>query len=99
LLEEQEQVQNYNKKLILMRNSAIQCFVVYLINEKDKGSIQPELASVVQEHLTLTMTKILKFYHKSSEVSKLFELEVGDWCTSDKVCYISDSEVMPLRNI
>ena len=67
--------------------------VVYLINEKDKGSIQPELASVVQEHLTLTMTKILKFYHKSSEVSKLFELEVGDWCTSDKVCYISVPEV------
>jgi hypothetical protein len=67
--------------------------VVYLINEKDKGSIQPELASAVQEYLTLTMTKILKFYHKSSEVSKLLKLEVGDWCTSDKVCYISVSEV------
>jgi hypothetical protein len=74
--------------------------VVYLINEKDKGSIPPELASAVQEHLTLTMTKVLKFYHKSSEkslfiseVSKLFKLEVGDWCTSDRVCYISDSEV------
>jgi hypothetical protein len=39
--------------------------VVYLINEKDKGSIRPELASAVQEHLTLTMTKVLKFYHKS----------------------------------
>ena len=46
------------------------------------------------------MTKVLKFYHKSfekslfiSEVSKLFELEVGDWCTSDKVCYISVPEV------
>jgi hypothetical protein len=74
--------------------------VVYLINEKDKGSIPPELASAVQEHLTLTMTKVLKFYHKSfekslfiSEVSKLFELEVGDWCTSDRVCYISVPEV------
>jgi uncharacterized protein YutE (UPF0331/DUF86 family) len=67
--------------------------VVYLKNEKEKGSIQPELASVVQEHLTLTMTRILKFYHKSSEVSKLFELKVGDWCTSDKVCYISVPEV------
>jgi hypothetical protein len=67
--------------------------VVYLINEKDKDSIQRELASAVQEHLTLTMTNILKFYHKSSEVSKLFDLKVGDWCTSDKVCYISDLEV------
>jgi hypothetical protein len=67
--------------------------VVYLINEKEKGSIQPELASAVQEYLTLTMTRILKFYHKSSEESKLFELEVGDWCTSDKVCYISVQEV------
>jgi hypothetical protein len=67
--------------------------IVYLINEKGKGSIQPELASAVQEYLTMTMTKILKFYHKSSEESKLFELEVGDWCTSDKVCYISVSEV------
>ena len=74
--------------------------VVYLINEKDKGSIRLELASAVQEHLTLTMTKVLKFYHKSSEkslfiseVSKLFELEVGDWCTSDRVCYISVPEV------
>jgi hypothetical protein len=74
--------------------------VVYLINEKDKGSIRPELASAVQEHLTLTMTKVLKFYHKSfekslfiSEVSKLFELEVGDWCTSGGVCYISVAEV------
>jgi hypothetical protein len=28
-----------------------------------------------------------------SEVSKLFELEVGDWCTSDRVCYISVPEV------
>ena len=74
--------------------------VVYLINERNKGSIRPELASAVQEHLTLTMTKVLKFYHKSSEkslfiseVSKLFELEVGDWCNSDRVCYISVPEV------
>jgi hypothetical protein len=67
--------------------------VVYLINEKKKGLIQPELASAVQEHLTMTMTRILKFYHKSSEVSKLFELKVGDWCTPDKVCYISVPEV------
>jgi hypothetical protein len=67
--------------------------IVYLINEKEKGSIQPELASAVQEHLTLTMTKILKFYNKSSEVSKLFKLKVGDWCISGKVCYISVQEL------
>jgi hypothetical protein len=71
--------------------------VVYLINEDDKSLIQRKLASTVQEHLTLTMTKILKFYHKSSEVSKLFELKVGDWCISDKVCYISVPEVQEQR--
>ena len=71
--------------------------VVYLINEKDKVSMLPKLASAVQEHLTLTMRKALMFYHKSSisEESNLFKLEVGDWCPPDKVfvCYISDSEV------
>ena len=33
LLEEQEQVQNYNKKFILMINSAIQC-LMYLVTLK-----------------------------------------------------------------
>jgi hypothetical protein len=79
-----------NELHLLVKDDKI---VVYLINEKDKCSIRPELASAVQEYLTLTMTRILKFYHKSSEVSKLFELEVGDWCTSNKVCYISVPEV------
>jgi hypothetical protein len=70
--------------------------VVYLINENNKDSILQKHASAVQEHLTSTMTKVLKFYHKSSEKSlksKLFEVEVGDWCTSGEVCYISVTEV------
>jgi hypothetical protein len=40
------------------------------------------------------MTKVLEFYHKSFgkslstfEVSKAFELEVGEWCTSGEGCY------------
>jgi hypothetical protein len=70
--------------------------VVYLINENNKDSILQKHASAVQEHLTSTMTKVLKFYHKSSEKSlksKLSEVEVGDWCTSGEVCYISVTEV------
>ena len=62
---------------------------VYLINKVAKRFITPNIASTVQECLTLTMTKVLEFYHKSfgkslstSEVSKAFEIEVGEWCTS-----------------
>jgi hypothetical protein len=101
-------LQTRQKRMCLYHQAAIFCIdetnelhlsvkddkiVVYLINEDHKRLIQRKLASAVQEYLTLTMTKILKFYHKSSEESKLFELEVGDWCTSDKVCYISVPEV------
>jgi hypothetical protein len=46
------------------------------------------------------MTKVLEFYHKSfgkslstSEVSKAFAIEVGEWCTSGGDCYISVPEV------
>jgi hypothetical protein len=73
---------------------------VYLINKVAKRFIPPNIASTVQECLTLTMTKVLEFYHKSfgkslstSEVSKAFELEVGEWCISGGDCYISVPEV------
>jgi uncharacterized protein YutD len=55
----------------------------------------------VQECLTLTLKKVLEFYHKSfgkslstSEVSKLFEIEVGEWCDTG-ACYISVPKVKP----
>jgi serine kinase of HPr protein (carbohydrate metabolism regulator) len=70
---------------------------VYLINKDAKCFIPPNIASTVQECLTLTMTKVLEFYHKSfgkslstSEVEKAFEIEVREWCTSG---YISVPEV------
>jgi hypothetical protein len=73
---------------------------VYLINKKNKRLIPPNIASSVQECLTFTMTKVLEFYHKSfgksistSEVSKTFEIEVGEWCTSGGCCYTSVLEV------
>jgi hypothetical protein len=69
---------------------------VYLTNKSTKHYISPDIASTVQECLTLTMTKVLEFYHKSFgkslstfEVSKVFEPEVGEWCTSGEGCYIS----------
>jgi uncharacterized protein YutD len=53
----------------------------------------------VQECLTLTLKKALEFYHKSfgkslstSEVSTLFEIEIGEWCDTG-VCYISVPKV------
>jgi hypothetical protein len=73
---------------------------VYLINKKEKESIPQNLASAVQECLTLTMKKVLEFYHNrfgksqsTFEVSKAFKLEVGEWCTSGGGCYISVPEV------
>jgi hypothetical protein len=73
---------------------------VYLINKVAKRFIPPNIASTVQECLTLTMAKVLEFYHRNfgkslstSEVSKAFELEVGEWCTSGGGCYISVPEV------
>jgi hypothetical protein len=38
---------------------------VYLINTSTKYDILPDIAATVQECLTLTMTKVLEFYHKS----------------------------------
>jgi hypothetical protein len=86
---------------------------VYLINKDTKHFISPNIASTVQECLTLTMTKVLEFYHKSfgkslstSEVSKAFEIKVGEWCTSGGGgkwctsgggCYISVPEVKEKR--
>ena len=73
---------------------------VYLINKVAKHCISPNIASVVKECITSTMTKVLEFYHKSfgkslstSEVSEAFEIKVGEWCTSRGGCYISVPEV------
>jgi hypothetical protein len=69
--------------------------IIYLINKDTKRFIPPNIASTVQECLTLTLKKVLEFYHKSfgkslstSEVSTLFEIEIGEWCDTG-VCYIS----------
>jgi hypothetical protein len=73
--------------------------IIYLINKDTKRFIPPNIASTVQECLTLTMKNVLEFYHKScgkslstSEVSKLFEIEVGEWCDTG-ACYISVPEI------
>ena len=73
---------------------------VYLTNKSTKRCILPDIASTVQECLTLTITKVLEFYHKSFgkslstfEVSKAFELDVAEWCTSEEGCYISVPKV------
>ena len=72
---------------------------IYLINKDTKHFIPPNIASAVQECLTLTLKNVLEFYHKSfgkslstSEVSNLFEIEVGEWCDTG-ACYISVPKV------
>jgi hypothetical protein len=77
--------------------------IIYLINKDAKRFIPPNIASIVQECLTLTLKKVLEFYHKSfgkslstSEVSTLFEIEIGEWCDTG-VCYISVPIVKPRR--
>jgi hypothetical protein len=69
--------------------------IIYLINKDTKRFIPPNTASIVQECLTWTLKKVLEFYHKSfgkslssSEVSELFELQIGEWCDTG-ACYIS----------
>ena len=86
-----------NELLLQVKNGKV---FVYLTNKSTNGCITPDIASTVQECLTLTMTKVLEFYHKSFgkslstfEVLKAFELEVGEWCTSGEGCYISVPEV------
>jgi hypothetical protein len=90
-----------NELLLQVKNGKV---FVYLTNKSTNKStkrcISPDIASTVQECLTLTMTKVLEFYHKSFgkslstfEVLKAFELEVGEWCTSGEGCYISVPEV------
>jgi hypothetical protein len=73
--------------------------IIYLINTDAKRFIPPNIASTVQECLTLTMKNVLEFYHKifgkslsTSEVSNLFQIEFGEWCDTG-ACYISVPEV------
>jgi hypothetical protein len=73
--------------------------IIYLINKDTKQFISPNIASNVQECLTFTLEYVLKFYHKNfgkstSEVSNLYEKEVGEWCNTG-VCYISVPKVKP----
>ena len=75
--------------------------IIYLIHKEAKDFISQNIASTVQECLTLTLKNVLEFYHKSfgkslstSEVSNLFEIEVGEWCDTG-VCYISVTAVKP----
>jgi hypothetical protein len=69
---------------------------VYLINIGNKGLIAPNVASMVEQVLTLTMRKVLEIYHESfgkslstSDESTAFVKEVGEWCPSGGACYIS----------
>jgi hypothetical protein len=73
--------------------------IIYLINKDTKQFISPNIASTVQECLTLTLENALEFYHKNfgkstSQVSNLYEKEVGEWCDTG-VCYISVPKVKP----
>ena len=66
--------------------------LVYLINKTTKRFILPNIAYMIQEYLTLTMTKALESLF-TSKVSKAFEIKVGEWCTSGGCCYISVPKV------
>ena len=73
--------------------------IIYLINKDAKRFIPPNIASTVQEWLTLTMKNVLEFYHNifgkslsTSEVSNLFQIEFGEWGDTG-ACYISVPEV------
>jgi hypothetical protein len=77
---------------------------VYLINKVNKGLIVPNIASKVEQFLTLTMRKVLEIYHESfgkslstSDESTAFVKEVGEWCTSGGACYISVLEAKEKR--
>ena len=95
-------IDNLNELHLSVKDNKV---FAYLINKEKKDSIPQNHASTIQECLTLTMTKVLEFYHKlfgkslsTFEVSKVFELEVGEWCPpeggcSEGVCYISVPEV------
>jgi hypothetical protein len=66
--------------------------LVYLINKAAKLLISPNIASMIQEWLTSTMKTELESL-STSEVSKAFEIKVGEWCTSGGCCYISVPKV------
>jgi hypothetical protein len=77
---------------------------VYLINNVDNGLIAPNIASKVEQFLTLTMRKVLEIYQKSfgkslstSDESTAFVKEVGEWCPSGEACYISVLEAKEKR--
>ena len=66
--------------------------LVYLINKAAKLLISPNIASMIQEWVTSTMKTELESL-STSEVSKAFEIKVGEWCTSGGCCYISVPKV------
>jgi hypothetical protein len=77
---------------------------VYLINNVHNGLIAPNIASKVEQFLTLTMRKVLEIYQKSfgkslstSDESTAFVKEVGEWCPSGEACYISVLEAKEKR--
>ncbi|OPL33293.1 serine pats1 threonine-protein kinase, partial [Mytilus galloprovincialis] len=61
----------------------------YLINDKSKELISPDLATTTQECLTLALERILQFYHRAickqnfQIMSDLFEIEVGEICNGE----------------
>ncbi|XP_071143583.1 uncharacterized protein [Mytilus edulis] len=63
--------------------------VAYLVNATSKHLISPDLATTVQECLTLALGRILKFYghcfgrQNQHVMSDLFEIEVGELCKGE----------------
>ncbi|XP_063407500.1 uncharacterized protein LOC134691146 [Mytilus trossulus] len=61
----------------------------FLINDKSKELISPDLATTTQECLTLALERILQFYHRAmcnqsfQVMSDLFEIEVGEICNGE----------------
>ncbi|XP_063417366.1 uncharacterized protein LOC134699896 [Mytilus trossulus] len=71
--------------------------VAYLVNDTSKHLISPDLATTIQECLTLALGRILKFYghcfgrENHHVTSDLFEIEVGELCTGE-TCLIPLSD-------
>ncbi|CAG2239050.1 RIPK4 [Mytilus edulis] len=71
--------------------------VAYLVNDTSKHLISPDLATTIQECLTLALGRILKFYghcfgrENHYVTSDLFEIEVGEVCKGE-TCLIPLSD-------
>ncbi|CAG2185342.1 unnamed protein product [Mytilus edulis] len=93
----QAAVMDLDKKNELQIHVEGQRIIVNLTNKESKQHISPDLATTIQECLTLALGRILQFYSRcfgkqSHQImSDLFEIEVGEVC-SGKTCLIPLSD-------